>query len=115
MASNNPELSSMDSALLRGIDSETMLRTGRSAYDEDRWGASDVLTKGVALTAAATVNSFLNTPAALLRTLGADVAPSVSMGDWGFDSESMQYYEDKKVAIEGAALILALCFQALPL
>lgn len=105
MASSNPELSSMDSALLRGIDSETMLRTGRSAYDEDRWGASDVLTKGVALTAAATVNSFLNTPAALLRTLGADVAPSVSMGDWGFDSESMQYYEDKKVAIEGAALI----------
>ena len=105
MASNNPELSSMDSALLRGIDSETMLRTGRSAYDEDRWGASDVLTKGVALTVAATVNSFLNTPAALLRTLGADVAPSVSMGDWGFDSESMQYYEDKKVAIEGAALI----------
>lgn len=105
MASNNLELSSMDSALLRGIDSETMLRTGRSAYDEDRWGASDVLTKGVALTAAATVNSFLNTPAALLRTLGADVAPSVSMGDWGFDSESMQYYEDKKVAIEGAALI----------
>jgi hypothetical protein len=105
MASNNPELSSMDSALLRGIDSETMLRTGRSAYDEDRWGASDVLTKGVALTAAATVNSFLNTPAALLRTLGADVEPSISMGDWGFDSESMQYYEDKKVAIEGAALI----------
>lgn len=99
------DMNSLDSALLRGIDSETMLRTGRSAFGEDQWGVADVVTKGVPLTAAAVVNSFVNTPAALLRTFGADVSPTVSMGDWGFDTDTLQYYEDKKVAIEGAALV----------
>ncbi len=105
MANEFSPLSSMDSALLRGVDSESMLRAGRPAFDEERWGFSDVFTKGIGLTGAAVVNSFINTPTALLRTLGADVDPTISMGDWGFDAETMEYYEDKKGAIEVAALV----------
>ena len=105
MSNEFSPLSSMDSALLRGVDSESMLRAGRPAFDEEKWGISDVFTKGVGLTGAAVVNSFINTPAALLRTIGVDVDPTISMGDWGFDADTMEYYEDKKVAIEGAALV----------
>lgn len=94
----------LDSALLRGIDNEAILRTGRSSFDEQS-GFGDVITKGIPLTAAAIANSFINTPSALMRTLGMDVEPTISMGDWGFDGESMQYYQDNKVAIEGAALV----------
>jgi hypothetical protein len=76
-------LSSMDSALLRGVDSESMLRAGRPAFDEEKWGVSDVFTKGVGLTGAAVVNSFINTPAALLRTLGAGCGPYYLHGRLG--------------------------------
>ena len=105
MANERPTLTSMDSALLRGIDSESMLRAGRPAFEEDQSSFSDVITKGIPLTGAAIVNSFINTPAALMRTLGMDAEPTISMGDWGFDSETLSYYQDNRAAIEGAALV----------
>ena len=57
MANERPTLTSMDSALLRGIDSESMLRAGRPAFEEDQSSFSDVITKGIPLTGAAIVNS----------------------------------------------------------
>lgn len=94
----------LDSALLRGIENESILRTGRTSFEE-KYGFGDVVTKGVPLTAAAIANSFINTPSALMRTLGMDVEPTITMGDWGFDGDSLEYYQDNRAAIEGAALV----------
>ena len=105
MNNERPTLDGMDSALLRGIDSESMLRAGRPAFDDTDSGFGDVLTKGVVLTGAAVVNSFINTPTALMRTLGMDADPTISMGDWGFDTDTLEYYENHKNSIEGAALV----------
>lgn len=93
-----------NSALLTGIDNEYMLQTGRSAFEGDSsFGA--VITKGLPLTAAAIANSFINTPSALMRTLGMDAEPTIKMSDWGFDGDTLQYYEDHKSAVEGVALV----------
>lgn len=69
------------------------------------YGFTDFITKGVPLTLASVVNSFVNTPAAIGRMFGADTKDWVEMADYGFSQNTLQYYEDNQAAIDTAALI----------
>jgi hypothetical protein len=69
------------------------------------YGFTDFVTKGIPLTLASVVNSFVNTPAAIGRMFGADTKDWVEMADYGFSQNTLQYYEDNQAAIDTAALI----------
>lgn len=70
------------------------------------YGFTDFVTKGVPLTLASVVNSFVNTPAAIGRLFGADTKDWVEMADYGFSQDTMQYYDENKAAIDTAALVV---------
>lgn len=65
----------------------------------------DVVTKGIPLTGASIVNSFANTAIDIANVFGAD-KQRISMSDYGFSPETLQYYEDHAQGVEAAGLIV---------
>ncbi len=66
--------------------------------------ASDIITKGVPLTAAAVVNSFVNTAVEAGNFFGADLHKATIENEFGPDSDTTAYYQEHSGAIEGVAL-----------
>lgn len=70
------------------------------------FGFTDFVTKGVPLTLASVVNSFVNTPAAIGRMFGANTQDWLEMKDYGFGADTLSYYDENKAAVDTAALVI---------
>jgi hypothetical protein len=67
--------------------------------------AYNIATKGVKLTGASILTSFANTAIDVNNFFGGD-AKRVSMQDYGFDEETLRYYEGHAQGIEAAGLLV---------
>lgn len=91
-------------------DRQSNLLTGASMAAEEQGSssifetASNILTKGIPLTATAVVNSFYNTAAEVGNFLGADIHKATIEDEFGPDSDMTSYYQQHSGAIEGTAL-----------
>lgn len=65
---------------------------------------ADVATKGIPLTGASIVNSFANTAIDIANVFGAD-AKRLTMEDYGFSSDTLQFYQDHAQGVEAMGLI----------
>ena len=75
--------------------------SSRSIYDR----ATDYISKGVPLTGAAVVNSFVNTAVEAGNFFGGDFHKATIEDEFGQDSSYTDYYNQNKGFIEGSALL----------
>lgn len=66
---------------------------------------SDVVTKGISLTGASIVNSFANTAIDVGNLFGAET-DHITMADYGFSDETLDFYKEHTQGVEAAGLLI---------